>query len=327
MTLEQAYQIQEAISQEQVEIDQEIEEKEPKISEITVPNYVAVSTLRNEEEFIRKTLDSLFGQTMKPSLVVIIDDDSDDDTPAILSEYPIIMIKHEQKRFHLASYNMQRSLMLGVEKINELCPDWKYLFKFDGDIFLNQRDYVERLLNLMEDHPKCGVCSGNIKGGKVWTGRAVDGAKIFRRECWDDIGGLDRIVHWDTHALLKAYHKGWQVNCFRDHEYTELRTSERQSLYEWYITGLTRFHLGFTLYHTIGVGLVYLRKSPLVVGSLVMIITHIIQVLRRRGRPFHESYYAFMRKFSYWETLARVKVIINTFRGKRGCGSFTHPQT
>lgn len=311
MTLRRIYTIQDSINQDNAALEQEtlsgIEEKLVKTSKNNILNYVAVSTVRNEEKFIRQTLDSLFDQTIKPSLVVIVDDGSEDDTPTILLEYPVIMIKNEQKRFHLASYNMQGSLMLGVERINEVCPNWKYLFKFDGDIVLHQRDYIESLLKLMDNQPKCGICSGNIKEGNVWIGRAVDGAKIYRRECWDDINGLDRIIHWDTHALLKAYHKGWQVNCFRDQEYTELRTSERQSLYEWCITGITRFYLGFPLYHTIGIGAVYLRKKPYFIGSFAMILTHFIQILRRRSRPFSQSYYEYVKKYAFWETLIRIK--------------------
>lgn len=81
---------------------------------------------------------------------------------------------------------------------------------------------------------------------------------------------------------------------------------ERQNLYEWYITDLTRFLLGFPLYHTIGVGVVYLRKKPYLLGSLTMILTQLIQILGHCARPFSKSYYNFVKKFAYWEIRSRM---------------------
>lgn len=280
--------------------------------------YVAVSTVRNEEKYIEYALKSLFNQTIKPKLCVIIDDGSIDRTPDILKEYPVIVIRKNDERYFLGSYNMQRALMLGVNKINELYPDWKYLFKFDADTYLNEKDYIERLLELIEKNNKCGICSGNIKNKKIWIGRASDGAKIYKRKCWDDIEGLSKIIHWDTHSMLKAYYKGWIVSCFRDIEYIELRTSERERLYEWYLTGITRYFLGFPLYHTMGVAFVYSLKSK-IIGSLIMVLTHLIYRLMKLKRPFEKEYYNFVYKYSWFETKIRINVILNIIKHLKRC--------
>ena len=49
--------------------------------------YLLVSPCRNEAEFLRRTLDSVCGQTVPPTKWVIVDDGSTDETPQILAEY------------------------------------------------------------------------------------------------------------------------------------------------------------------------------------------------------------------------------------------------
>jgi len=310
MTMKQNHSTVDAINQEQIALDLEtlrgIEEPEAKISEITMPNYIAITIVHNEEAFIEETIKSVLSQSPQPNLYIVVDDDSTDETPSIIAKYPVLYMKIYEPRLFLGSMNMQRALTKGIERATELVPDWEFLLKVDADSIIPP-NYFHQLHSLMGKYPRIGICSGIMKGGKIWKGRASDGAKIYRRECFNEIGGLDRIIHWDTHAILKAYHKGWNVSAFSTIEYEETRTSERQNLYEWYITGLTRFLLGFPLYHTICVGAVYLRKKPYVIGSLMMIMTQLIQILRRQKRPFSKSYYEYVKKYAVWETLIRLR--------------------
>ena len=50
-------------------------------------SYLIVSPCRNEAKFMRRTLDSVVAQTLRPTLWVIVDDGSTDETPVILAEY------------------------------------------------------------------------------------------------------------------------------------------------------------------------------------------------------------------------------------------------
>src|SRR6056297_1484254 len=49
--------------------------------------YIVISPCRNEETFMRRTLDSMDAQTLRPALWIIVDDGSTDATPQILAEY------------------------------------------------------------------------------------------------------------------------------------------------------------------------------------------------------------------------------------------------
>lgn len=276
--------------------------------------YVAIATVRNEEKYIERTMKSLYNQTIKPMICIVIDDYSTDETPLIISKYPVILIRKISKRYPIASYNMQSSLMYAINLMNTMYKDWKYLLKFDGDIDLIEKDYVEILINYLEDHKDIGIISGNLKGKKVWRGRAVDCAKIYRRQCWDDINGLSWIIHFDTHAILKAYFKGWKVHCLREKECVELRTSDRESLYEWFLTGATRYYHGNPLYHTILIGLVYLRKKPYFIGSIVMIINQLIMIIRKIKRPFTKEFYDYVNKYLLADSKLRLRIMLSKIK-------------
>src|SRR5450755_1957718 len=54
---------------------------------IPTQQYVLISPCRDEEEFMRQTLDSVTSQSILPAKWVIVDDGSKDETPKILAEY------------------------------------------------------------------------------------------------------------------------------------------------------------------------------------------------------------------------------------------------
>jgi glycosyltransferase involved in cell wall biosynthesis len=59
-----------------------------KITPMTISNgYALISPCRNEAAYMRQTLDSVIGQTVRPAKWVIVDDGSTDETPQILLEY------------------------------------------------------------------------------------------------------------------------------------------------------------------------------------------------------------------------------------------------
>ena len=50
-------------------------------------DYLIISPCRNEEAYMRFTLDSVTQQSIKPKKWIIVDDGSTDGTPQILQEY------------------------------------------------------------------------------------------------------------------------------------------------------------------------------------------------------------------------------------------------
>ena len=277
---------------------------------------IAVTIAHNEEDYIASTIESVLNQDI--DIYVVVDDDSEDNTAEIIKQYPVVYVKVNQPRYRLGTYNMRRAFMLGIDKATELCPDWKFLLKVDADVTIPTRyllgllSSIYNIYNIYNIYDKetlrdIGICSGIPQGGHVWKGRSYNGASLYTRDCWDAIRGFDHIIHWDTHAIVKAYQNGFNVTAFSDIEVVEQRTSERESLYEWYLTGCTRYYLGFPLYHTIGVGVLHSRKYPYLIGSAVMILSQLLNILMRKEKPFEKSYYDFTKSYAWWETKLRLR--------------------
>jgi glycosyltransferase involved in cell wall biosynthesis len=53
---------------------------------------------RNEERHIRKCLDAIAAQTIKPDEVIVVDNDSSDKTAEVARSYPFVKVLHEPKK-------------------------------------------------------------------------------------------------------------------------------------------------------------------------------------------------------------------------------------
>lgn len=268
--------------------------------------YVALTSGRNEERFIRQTVEGVLSQRPAPSAYVVVDDGSTDHTPEILSEYEeVTVLRLENPRHPTRGVNLAWALNAGVGKAKELVPGWDYLLKVDADSVLPP-DYFASLLRRFEENPRLGLTSGTPYDEKVWRGRASDGAKIYRRGCWDSIRHFVPCNAFDTLALLQAKRYGWVVQSFPEVKYTQLRTWRRGSLNRWILSGRSRYFMGFPTWHTFLVALVYLRDRPWILGSTSMFLAHLMTALGGMEKPFPAEYYEFAREYAMRETLERL---------------------
>ncbi|HTL16553.1 MAG TPA: glycosyltransferase family A protein [Patescibacteria group bacterium] len=190
--------------------------------------YLVVSPVRNEAEYLQSTIDSMVGQTVRPSRWVIVDDGSTDNTREIAlaaarTEPWITVVKRSDRGFRQAGGGVMDAFYAGFDAVESLA--WKVLVKLDGDLSFS-KDYFEQCLKRFESDPKLGIAGGTIcnevNGGleaesKIDPVFHVRGAtKIYRRECWDGIGGLIRAPGWDTVDEVKANMLGWRTCTFPD---------------------------------------------------------------------------------------------------------------
>jgi hypothetical protein len=97
--------------------------------------------------------------------------------------------------------------------------------KLDGDVSF-ESDYFKRCLDKFEHSPHIGIAGGVVMVSRNGTLSVecpsdpafhVRGAtKIYRRECWDAIGGIPAFTGWDTIDELKANMLGWRTVTFPD---------------------------------------------------------------------------------------------------------------
>jgi len=186
--------------------------------------YVVVTPVRDEEEHIISTIESMIKQTVRPREWVIVNDGSKDDTGKIIDEYAG---RYEWiKALHRADRGFRKAGGGVVDAFNDgyralTCGTWEFIVKFDGDLTFDER-YFEGCLKEFQLDAELGVGGGvicYIENGEKRFEEApsfhVRGAtKVYRKACWEHIVGLLQAPGWDTFDEIKANSLGWKTRSF-----------------------------------------------------------------------------------------------------------------
>lgn len=197
--------------------------------------YVVVTPVRDEERHIEKTILSMLTQTILPDEWIIVNDGSTDGTGAIINRYArqhswIKALHREDRGFRKAGGGVVEAFDAGCGALAS--SEWDFLVKFDGDLSFDP-DYFEKCFKYFSAEPTLGIGGGevyhNINSSLVLEKNPrfhVRGAtKIYRKACWDALGGLIQAPGWDTLDEVKANMLGWTTHSFADlklihHKYT-----------------------------------------------------------------------------------------------------------
>ena len=181
--------------------------------------YVVITPVRDEEEHLEETIKSVVNQTIRPTEWMIVDDGSTDQTPKIIDKYaanyPWIRAVHRTNRgYRKSGGGVVEAFNDGYQAL--LSQDWEFVVKLDGDLSFDPA-YFERILECFKAEPTLGIAGGtlySLHNGKMKVERNprfhVRGAtKVYRRECWEQIGGLWPAAGWDTIDETSASMRGW----------------------------------------------------------------------------------------------------------------------
>ena len=190
------------------------------------PIYVVITPARDEEARLRLTLDSMVAQTLRPAEWIIVDDGSSDGTGAIVQEYTryhawIRGLERRDRGRRLPGAGVVEAFYEGYHSLQ--CKDWEFLVKLDADLSFNP-DFFQRALARFRAQPSLGIGGASLfllQNGSAQpeTGPRfhVRGAtKIYRRQCWQAIGGLVTAPGWDVVDEIKASMLGWTTESFAD---------------------------------------------------------------------------------------------------------------
>jgi poly-beta-1,6-N-acetyl-D-glucosamine synthase len=181
---------------------------------------VIISPCRDEAKFVQLTLDSMVRQTYKPDLWIIVDDGSRDQTAAIVERYAarhpwIRLVRRERGGSRQLGPGVVNAFNFGLAAVGDAPFD--VVAKLDCDLEFG----AETLAAIMAlfDNPKVGMASGTtlllLNGNLVserFTSDHVPGqAKFYRRACFQDIGGLQRVYGWDIIDETDARRHGWRT--------------------------------------------------------------------------------------------------------------------
>ena len=261
---------------------------------------------------MRRTLDSVIAQTLRPDLWVIVDDGSTDDTPQILADYAaahdwIRIIPKPDRGSRAVGPGVVEAFYVGLDSV-----DWRefpYLCKLDLDLDLPP-GYFEGLVARMEADPRLGTCSGKPyirRGDQLISERrgdemSVGMTKFYRRECFEAIGGLVREVMWDAIDCHKARQLGWKAASWDVPElrFEHLRPmgSSQTSIYTGRRRhGFGQYFMGTDPFYFFVTAVFRSLEPPYVLGGVAMLQGYLGAWLRGEKRLDDTGLRAFIRAY------------------------------
>lgn len=176
----------------------------------------------NEAEHIAKTLDSLVNQSLRAAQIIVVDDGSTDSTASIISDFAekhkeVLLVKKQlAEDQHLPGSKVIAAFHEGEKYLSQ---EVEIICKFDADLIF-PKNYLESLATTFNANSKAGMVGGfcHIPNNGQWKLEGLTAAdhirgalKAYRKQCYDQIGGLKPAMGWDTVDELLSRFYGWQV--------------------------------------------------------------------------------------------------------------------
>ena len=290
--------------------------------------YVLITPSRNEETFIKKTLDAMVAQTLLPVRWVIVNDGSTDRTGEIADDYakrhPWIEVVHRPRNMERSFAGKVHAFNAGFERVSSL--EFEVVGCLDSDLSF-EPDYLEFLMAKFSENPKLGVAgtpfieNGYDSARDSFEGEnhVAGGCQLFRRKCWEDIGGYvpNRAGGIDWVAVTTARMKGWTTRSFQEkrfHHYRSLGTAERGVLAALFSYGEKDYYLGNSPVWEVFRFSYRMTKQPLLFGGLAVACGYFSAALRRMKRAVSPE----LMRFHRAEQMKKLKAILRSlFRLKK----------
>ncbi|WP_162126362.1 glycosyltransferase [Flavobacterium phycosphaerae] len=184
-------------------------------------NYYIVIPSHNEEKHIGVTLQSLVEQTVLPKKLVVVNDNSTDATAEIVlsftEKYPFIsLVNKTSDAIHLPGSKVIQAFQKGLETLDD---QYDFIVKADADLIFPP-NYFETIAHHFQSDQRIGMAGGfaYIEKNGAWllenlTDKDhIRGAfKAYRKETFQQIGGLKPAMGWDTVDELLCKFYNWKV--------------------------------------------------------------------------------------------------------------------
>lgn len=188
--------------------------------------YVIITPVRDEEAYLKNTVDSVIRQTVCPDEYVLVNDGSRDRTGEIIDQYCrehswIRAVHRTDRGYRKWGGGIIEAFYDGFNALT--CKDWDFMCKLDGDLSFDP-DYFAGVISKFHENPQIGIGGGVLyyykNAQKILENHPKfhvrGGVKIYRRRCWEDIGGLWVGPGSDTVDEVKANMLGWTTMSFFD---------------------------------------------------------------------------------------------------------------
>jgi len=244
--------------------------------------YAIVTPVKNEENHLEGMIASVVHQTIPPKRWIIVDDGSTDRTGELIREA-------ESRWDWITGVTIgdtcaprkpggEAVLHHGLRMLN--LPDFDFLARMDGDISF-EPDYFDRLFREFEKDPRlgiaCGACFGWRKGKLIEEKNPrfhTRGAlKTYRVRCYQEIGGLEKELGWDTVDEIRANMLGWQTRSFPELKVVHHRPTQTASggLHGKINTGIANYFVGYHPLFMLARACRNMVRRPYLLGGLWML--------------------------------------------------------
>jgi len=269
--------------------------------------YIIITPARDEETFLELTANSVISQTLPPLEWVIVDDGSTDRTPEIIQRCArahewITPVYLPNCGPRVNGFGPMRAFHAGMNALR--LEDWRFLVKLDADISFSP-DYFASCLQEFAMDSNLGIVGGLVvteSNGSASIERHphfhVRGAtKIYRRECWDAIGGLLEGPGWDTVDEVKANMLGWRT---RTLEHLRIRQHRRTGAAAgWFGNTMKNGWANYVAgYHPLFMLAKCCRRAaqhPYFLQSVVLLLGYLKGYLLRRPRVADPALVSYLR--------------------------------
>jgi poly-beta-1,6-N-acetyl-D-glucosamine synthase len=255
--------------------------------------YTAITPAYNEEAMLPNLIRSMASQTLRPRRWIIIDDGSSDRTAEIIDrvagEYPWI------EPYHLPRHGKRAP---GGESAVMRClrerpwSDSDFLFRVDADVTF-EADYVALLMAEFAKNPRLGIAGGTLhephRGHWVAASTpefdASGPSKIYSRECFQAIGGIEGGLGWDTIDEMRALMLGFDSRRFHHiHTYHHRPMQSASGMWRGQIRkGEAAYNAGYSALYMLARAIRHLFDKPWMMGGALMMIGYIRPLLQ--GQP------------------------------------------
>jgi len=274
------------------------------------PSYIVITPVRNEEQYLPATVRCMATQSVLPAQWILIDDGSTDATPGIVdaaaAQHPWIKPIHRKDRgFRQAGGGVMEAFFAGYDSLTD--SGWEFLVKLDGDLSFSA-DYFQQCFDRFKANPKLGIGGGTICSevrGTLEVESKIDpvfhvrgATKIYRRQCWEHIGGLIRAPGWDTLDEVKANMLGWATATFPELKLAHHRaTGQAYGLWRDLVKNgqanyITGYHPLFMFFKCVR----RLVEKPFLVGGCALGIGFLGGYLKRVPRLADEQVMRYFRQ-------------------------------
>ena len=275
--------------------------------------FLVISPVRDEGEYLRRTIDSMVAQTVRPTAWMIVDDGSTDATAEIaqqaVNEHGWIQtLRRSDRGTRKVGGGVIDAFDDGLSQYN--LGDFDYVCKLDGDLELPPR-YFELLCERFEADPRLGTASGKswirVHGRLVWE-RSSDEmsqgqTKLYRVQCFKEIDGFVGEVMWDGIDCHRCRMLGWKAASFRDPELRFIHLRPMGSSFKSIYTGRLRwgygqYFMGTHPLYALAIAVYRAFERPWIIGGLLIIAGYVRGYLLRQRRYEDKNFRSFLR---FWQ--------------------------